>query len=58
MLKKQCDCKGTSSGPRYVNQTEEREGKIVWVTKYHRMVCDVCDKPWLREPKPEPVHDS
>ena len=49
-LKKACNCKGTSSGPRITmkNSSKNPEGYVVDLEE-HAMVCDVCDTPWVIE---------
>ena len=39
-FKKQCKCKGLSTGPRFLN------------TGFHSMVCDQCATPWHEEMRP------
>lgn len=57
-LKKQCDCKGTSSGPRFImprfRQQFEHVNtnevvRITGITGFVAMACDVCDTPWRAE---------
>jgi hypothetical protein len=61
VLEKQCQCKGTHSGPRFYIRIEP--GDIKWDRKYDNftwrgtagfadVVCDVCQTPW-REVKDE-----
>jgi hypothetical protein len=54
LLRKQCKCKGTSSGPRFAMSPikQIREGgnfRFVSTAVYAPMVCDVCEKPWKYE---------
>lgn len=53
VLKKQCVCKGTSSGPRCVNRLVQRDGQnedtIVMSQTLYLFVCDVCNKEWKFE---------
>jgi hypothetical protein len=55
LLKKQCSCRGTSSGPRMTKPSIERKVVIVDGEEYHQfigktafadLVCDVCETPW------------
>lgn len=45
ILKKACQCKGSSSGPRLMFKEHKREEEIAVFT-YAKMACDVCNKPW------------
>jgi hypothetical protein len=47
---KDCDCKGTSSGPRQAIQFEPYVAgePLRFTATWCRIVCDVCEKPWRK----------
>ena len=56
MLKKQCACEGTSSGPRFTilrltPSPVDAEGNVTWTGQqdFALMVCDVCETAWRFE---------
>ena len=50
-LFKQCDCNGTSSGPRVVaSRSVEKNGAYTQTVSMVEMACDECDTPWERQP--------
>ena len=50
LLSKQCNCRGTSSGPRIVTSRQvEKNGAYTMTVSFVEMACDVCDTPWKRQ---------
>lgn len=47
MVYKNCKCRGTSSGPRVINKFMKTGDSYVIIFSEERMVCDVCDEPWV-----------
>jgi len=64
--KKDCQCDSTSSGPRLYSQVETvnvKDHEVVYKLHggYAYMVCDSCEKPWIRlleENKNEEINPS
>jgi hypothetical protein len=46
-MRKKCQCKGTSSGPRYIVKAVPVEGGHACTVDYVYHACDVCDEPWI-----------
>lgn len=49
MLRKACECKSTSTGPRMIVKETKELSHIIFTAIYARIVCDRCNTPWIVE---------
>jgi len=49
LIRKQCKCSVSASGPRYVHHrgNTDKDGVIHFDCYWVSLACDLCDTPWL-----------